>query len=762
MARFTAIVIASIMVVSALVMFSSSTQDAHASATGDTYGGSGNWIINNPTVYDGTNVAVHGNVYIQGSGSLTIRSATLTLDEASQYQYVIHVNTTEGFRAVDATLTTSDDDTDVPWGKIQSNWGGRVRISNSTVEYFYVLMTANDCYVDNSSLTASCVIESSATGFQRLNVSYNDFYTFVGPNAVFVCSDDSRVVGNVFHTSIAQTHDPTYPGLINALGAGVQCDDTLIADNIFQCNIPRVGIWTGQTARITIRDNIFQEVNATLGYVAIGIQLNGEGSNSIVSGNTFRMVKGSSAGTWSIGISLAENGRNYSIDDNDIWSVIKLADPAYASTGIWWAGSYGDITNNRFGNVTGDEDGAYGMSTGILVGGENTVSRAYVTISGNTIDLLDHATNGIVFSGRSYGQVDNNTIHTISFGSNGMGAYIADAEHDSACFVDFLDNEITDLHRDSCGIIITHNASHNRVLRNTVHISGAEPETTYPERAGILVCGESWVAPPFNGASWTGIECLVAYNIITNADPDDLDMPEYLFWDAYLSAGQDYLQVIIEHDNRITARNATFTLMGYSGMPMVEYQGSEVSLTVSTTQYSHLFNFTDEVETIHHLNVTATGVSALALAGSASVTMLTWNPLEGLSNAVVASWSVEATAGQSYTVTGLDPGTSYKVYLDGQMIYHGYGTSLTFASTSGGEFEIRVAHPATVSKLLVLTVNMLALGLMVGVIGAAIKPLKDPKNRRPEVFQKVIINAMICIVVGVILITMVNDMFLGG
>ena len=35
-------------------------------ATGDVYGGSGEWNIDEPTVYDGTDVTVHGNLSIGG------------------------------------------------------------------------------------------------------------------------------------------------------------------------------------------------------------------------------------------------------------------------------------------------------------------------------------------------------------------------------------------------------------------------------------------------------------------------------------------------------------------------------------------------------------------------------------------------------------------------------------------------------------------------------------------------------------------------
>jgi len=71
-------------------------------------------------------------------------------------------------------------------------------------------------------------------------------------------------------------------------------------------------------------------------------------------------------------------------------------------------------------------------------------------------------------------------------------------------------------------------------------------------------------------------------------------------------------------------------------------------------------------------------------------------------------------------------------------------------------------YNAQIYQLITLTVNMLAMGLMIGVMMAVIKPLKEPKNRNPEKMVKIFVNATVCIVVGIILITMVNNMFLGG
>src|SRR5690348_2355844 len=67
----------------ALVLAGSST----ASMSGDTYGGSGTWTINNPTTLDGQTLTVSGNINI--FNTLTVTNATIqfTVPSASLTVY---------------------------------------------------------------------------------------------------------------------------------------------------------------------------------------------------------------------------------------------------------------------------------------------------------------------------------------------------------------------------------------------------------------------------------------------------------------------------------------------------------------------------------------------------------------------------------------------------------------------------------------------------------------------------------------------------
>ena len=141
-------------------------------------------------------------------------------------------------------------------------------------------------------------------------------------------------------------------------------------------------------------------------------------------------------------------------------------------------------------------------------------------------------------------------------------------------------------------------------------------------------------------------------------------------------------------------------------------------------------------------------------------------------NLTVTEWSAEtkqwtpvidsASDTVTYTLVGLEDGMSYRVFQDGAYLTYGAGPSFTFVASGNASIAVTEWHASTVSRLVMLTVNMLAMGLLVGVIGAAITPLRNPKNRNPDKMMKIVLNVTVCIIVGIILITLVNDMFIGG
>ena len=138
---------------------------------------------------------------------------------------------------------------------------------------------------------------------------------------------------------------------------------------------------------------------------------------------------------------------------------------------------------------------------------------------------------------------------------------------------------------------------------------------------------------------------------------------------------------------------------------------------------------------------------ALSSTETVNVVVSEWEPS---SQNVMAAWTADAAA--SYVIGGL-PDMGYKVTLDGSVIAIGYGPSFSFTATDGGSFEVVVWYEKTVSTLIVLTVNMVGLGMMVAVVGGWVMPFaRDIKrgryNSRPEEMIPQVIKCVVFIVVA--------------
>jgi hypothetical protein len=250
-----------------------------------------------------------------------------------------------------------------------------------------------------------------------------------------------------------------------------------------------------------------------------------------------------------------------------------------------------------------------------------------------------------------------------------------------------------------------------------------------------------------------------------HCDGGTMTHPDYNITGEQLGGGwvaNAHMVVDVPGDAMIHAQNANVTLR-HNGQLYAVTQDSEKTFMeyFSNGTSSRYF---PKVDLNHHfINVTVLGMT-IAVNADVRVTVSIFDPDAVDMDDTVALWNTtvdDPDATYMFTVSGLRSDGSYKVIQDGVVVGTGFGPSFSFTVSGNGTFEIVAWYPATVSRLVVLTVNMLAMGLLVGVIGAAITPLRDPKNRNPEKFGKVVLNTVICIVVGIILITVVNNMFLG-
>jgi len=576
-----------IMIISTLMIIVPNQVSATPSATGDTYNApyidsNGNWLIGNATVYDGINILVTGNIYINATGSLTITKCTLTMTETSQYEHGIYLAPLAGspdfFKVTYGKLDTTNNVTGLPWAIVQSTWARNIYISNSTINHYKFLTAGFNDYFDNSTFHASLIYEQSATPFTGMNISHNKFENITDSCTIYLTNANSIITENLF-IDITDSYFPDAPAMITTFGGvNAQGDDIRIIKNHLAYSVHWFGIYADYISHITISQNTFDRIDSrtTLqqGFRALGILLNGEGEKqttgerSSIDNNTIKLIQGTANYFESGGIGTTSMAKHYDIHNNHIWNTIKGPDPCYDSMAIGYGGSYARIFNNYIGNVSGISDDIYGMGIGIIVSG---ATSTYVNVSYNHINKIENASNGIIFTGCTHSIMDNNTIELVSNQSVGMGAYFIT----SNCTI--IDNKINNLYVNSAGYILTNRAIYIKIINNYVRVMPSEL-TSWEETGAFCIVGESWVG----GASWTGDGSLIANNTIINNYNGLYN--EYIIWDTYLTTKGTNLVVIIKENSNIKYINATFTLIMHKNSYIPNINDSNIHIiTINQT-----------------------------------------------------------------------------------------------------------------------------------------------------------------------------------
>ena len=118
-----------------------------------------------------------------------------------------------------------------------------------------------------------------------------------------------------------------------------------------------------------------------------------------------------------------------------------------------------------------------------------------------------------------------------------------------------------------------------------------------------------------------------------------------------------------------------------------------------------------------------------------------------------------------FSVSGLSSEWGYRVYQDGSVIATGMGPSFSFTATGSGEFEIVVWNTKAVSSLVVLTVNMVGLGMIVTVLASYVAPIaRDIREKRPikpEKLTQNLIRTVIFIVVASLMWGVLHSIAIG-
>ena len=145
-------------------------------------------------------------------------------------------------------------------------------------------------------------------------------------------------------------------------------------------------------------------------------------------------------------------------------------------------------------------------------------------------------------------------------------------------------------------------------------------------------------------------------------------------------------------------------------------------------------------------------------------------PVSGIATFVFSDlmeWTTDCSSSTtfSYTVSGLDSELGYRIYQDSVVIATGIGPSFSFSAIGGGDFEIVEWYGKQVSGLIVLTVNMVGLGIIVAVLASYIAPIandiKEKRPIKPEKLTQNLIRTVIFIVVASLMWGVLHSVAIG-
>jgi len=767
--RITSIIIAIAMLSGAFgLLIGSFTVNVSATITGDTYSGSGNWVITQDTEYSGTNVHVYGNIYIN-TGSLTIRHATLIMDESSQYQYNIYVNwsyqTDRAFKMKYAYLDVSNSSDDgIPMLKILPVPSCNVYISNSSVNHTSIQTDiGNQVWLDNSTFHSSRFMGTSMPG-GSLNISGCIFKDYTGYNLIGASSDGSIITENTF-TNITQTPDPSYSynGMISVnggYGASEWLGNITITKNHFD-KIEIGGISVLRAWSVRISDNVFDNLTSTALGGAIGIMVQGEGKHSgltqwsYVENNTFKYCAGDIryGGTFAIMCTyvaayVTENPEHWYIQNNDIWNVRKLSnltDNGDGSVGIYInQGVDIYVLNNDIGNVSSSV-GPYGESSGgqcngIAVFGQGSMNGPFtaheVYIRHNTIGLVANSSVGIQVTWMSqYIEISNNTIGPVEgYDSSGIGIYNQPRN------ILIADNTMS-LWRDVWGINLAHNHTYATVVRNTLHVLAQahffdNGIWSFGRGGGAIAINDEMDAVYAPGElHWTAVGDLLIDNTITQESYSEF-FPEYTILNCShqitIGAPGDWPKIVLNQDAKqmIYSWHSNFSVRGPADeLPIMTRTGASAAVTVSGNEWYADFR---DTEAFYFTNVSLTPLGA-ASDDDVNITVDIWDPLT--IGSPILRFIGEASAGSIviFTLSGLESGVYYNVYVDGNRIeqIRCDSGSITFSYSgpwSEHTFEVEMYDPW--GPLYDMGPWMLSIGVIVGLTAIMLVAVGSRLKRR--------------------------------
>ena len=636
---------------------------------------------------------MYGNIYINVSqyplgGSLTIKHATLTIDQAYAGEHNIFVNMflngthNGGFTLTQAsTLTTANSSAGSIWAYVNASANCPIHISNSTVNHVQFYDYASYDYYDNSTFHSSTLYFPTGGNKEYTNISYNSFRDLTYKCAIFEGGYNHTIITGNHFTAIDQTGGSNI-GMIT-----VSCSDGYgsgmrIIKNHFNQQIEVCGIYALAPYAAIISNNYFDGIYGggdpeALAFTYAIIVL-GEGADlwsgvwANVENNTICYLESQPGKYSTIGIYGNAATSHFNICNNTIWNITRT-DNQYRGVGIWYSGDNAHIRYNHIGNVSGIADDIYGQPIGIAMSGSNINNLAYYgDISNNRIDKNYNSSVGICVSLASEIHIRNNTVaESGGYSGSGIGVYI-NIDH-----IWIRDNIVSGVDHNMMGFILGNNATDCDLKRNYVYVFDRGEHEMAQGSTNAAAAFD--ISADVDLANWTGDGCILVNNWVRHEPSEDY-YPDYTVMSCNLDTFGDFVQIVLNESSSIQFYQSNFSVAGSANHIPKILSNTNVSYptTVDGTAWQSNLGFGPGFASI---NVTLTNIG-LTSSADVVVEVSLWQPT---STNTVAQWTALGTSGVTFTLSGLDSGKWYRVEIDGE--------TLTSIQASGGSISFTYSGP---------------------------------------------------------------------
>ena len=735
--RITSIIIAVLMIIGAFgLLIGPIARNVSATITGDAYSGSGDWIITNSTVYTGETLTVYGNISIEAGARLTLSNSHLIISCPAGGILHRYINvsiagmpyTSNLIMGLGSNLSTTNHTDNTPNVEILIGNTGYIQIDHSTL--------SNVCVADYANLDATHIHNSTLHGTT----------TIAGIRIADCTISDYAGNNNIF--SIAGMDPGGY------LNRNTFSNITLSGKDVITYSIIRI---LGGTHFLRIEDNHFEQMNYPIFFASANL---GQALTDIsITGNTIDELHGTTIAADYIGFFLGGDAPPFTIRNSISNNIFKSLENG--TMGIQIAQAGWTISGNQFDRIDGsimtssvcagiyimDRPGhiwingtiinkIVGPPTDIGATGEGIFSylAGNYTVQNSIMRNITWTSNGIASSMGTQSNIviNNNTMDFISNASNAIGVFGGSGAIVSG-------NIISHVERSSGGIRIAGSAQ-NTIIRDNSIINHY---VNVPSTPGL---------PGMYNAHMEGIGKTAYFYNNTADDCTDAEFPTYYFTGDSVGTG---LNIVIRtmQDVKIKQFNTNVAFESYGNVLLIPDSPYRSLVKGTVLPFKSYLNFSGV--TNHYTNVIYT-TFRISTNGPSNITPEFYDLS---SDDVVAKWTATSSTPSTtmtFTLSGLESGRMYRLYIDGNqdalLTASGSGViSFTYSGPwSEHQFEIvATSITGSISPLINLIFIMFAIGIVVGVVAEGTNSLRKMQMRTTEQMTKSLLNMVIYIVIGI-------------